>query len=85
MLLADDAIRVVSKVLNKCCQSNGENGQHNKNNLPVVTEVAQGSRASFPLGFGHASQYVGQRVALVGCVIIFLKKCLSVLFKLANS
>lgn len=68
MLLADDAVRIVSTVLNKCFKPNENNNQPSstKYTLPIVTGVSQGSKASFPLGFGHACQYVGQRVALVG-------------------
>lgn len=58
-------------VLNKCCKSSDKNYQNKtiKFTPPIVTGVTQGSRASFPLGFGHACQYVGHRVALVGLVI----------------
>lgn len=68
LLLADDAAHLVSKVLNKYCQSNNENNQNKKIKSipPIVVGVTKDSRASFPLGFGHACQYVGQRVALVG-------------------
>ncbi|VVC33420.1 Ubiquinone biosynthesis hydroxylase UbiH/COQ6,FAD-binding domain,Ubiquinone biosynthesis [Cinara cedri] len=68
LLLADNVTRIMSTVLNKCCQSKDKYDQHNtvKYIPPIVTGVTQGSRASFPLGFGHACQYVGQRVALVG-------------------
>jgi len=57
----------VSKVLNKYCQLNNNDNQNRKiKSTPVVIDVIKDSRASFPLGFGHACQYVGQRVALVG-------------------
>jgi ubiquinone biosynthesis monooxygenase Coq6 len=35
-------------------------------NPPVVTEIQEGSLASFPLRFRHATSLVGPRVALVG-------------------
>ena len=68
LLLADDAAHIMSKVLNKYCQSNDKNNQNKRIKFipPIVVGVIKDSRASFPLGFGHATQYVGQRVALVG-------------------
>ncbi|KAK6638914.1 hypothetical protein RUM43_007184 [Polyplax serrata] len=33
---------------------------------PVIGSVAPKSRAAFPLGFGHATKYVGPGVALIG-------------------
>lgn len=33
---------------------------------PTVTSIRAGSRASFPLGFGHAVKYVKPRVAVLG-------------------
>lgn len=68
MLLADGVVQMVTTVLNKFSQSNNKNELHRvvKSIPPIVTGVTEGSRGSFPLGFGHACQYVGQRVALVG-------------------
>lgn len=61
----------MSIVLNKVFQSNENNVQHTKVKCvpPIVTRVTQGSLASFPLGFGHACQYVDRRGALVGLVM----------------
>lgn len=35
---------------------------------PQITGLYGKSRAGFPLGFGHASSYVGRGVALIGSV-----------------
>lgn len=35
---------------------------------PTVSDIVDGSRASFPVGFGHAVCYVAPKVALLGYV-----------------
>lgn len=35
---------------------------------PSITDIVTNSRATFPVGFGHAACYVNHRVALVGYV-----------------
>lgn len=35
---------------------------------PSITDIITNSRATFPVGFGHAACYVNHRVALVGYV-----------------
>lgn len=35
---------------------------------PTVIDVCKKSRASFPLGFGHAVNYIGYKTVLVGYV-----------------
>lgn len=68
MIVADGAVQMVSTILNKFFNLNNKTDMHGlvKYVPPIVTGVTHGSRASFPLGFGHACKYVGQRVALVG-------------------
>jgi len=58
----------MSTILNKLCKLNNNNNQQStvKSILPIVTGISEGSRGSFPLGFGHANQYVDHRIALVG-------------------
>ncbi|KAL1130367.1 hypothetical protein AAG570_013305 [Ranatra chinensis] len=33
---------------------------------PYMSSIHSGSRASFPLGFGHSTKYIGPRTALIG-------------------
>jgi len=46
---------------------------------PSISEVIDGSRATFPLGFGHSSYYVNRRAVVIGYVsFLFLCSSFSV-------
>lgn len=60
-LLVDTAMKTVESVLGNYSQTVRQ--------LPPQAKAIYGqSRAAFPLGFGHASSYVGRGVAIIGYV-----------------
>ncbi|XP_050539759.1 ubiquinone biosynthesis monooxygenase COQ6, mitochondrial [Daktulosphaira vitifoliae] len=64
-VIVDDLNKIMSKLMNKFLLTNDE-CQNNNFSIPLILGVAKNSRASFPLGFGHACRYVGQRIAIIG-------------------
>lgn len=61
-VLTENVSNVISKVLNAL-----KVPEKRKNIIPpTITDVVENSRSSFPLGFGHAANYVAPRVALIG-------------------
>lgn len=57
--LVEQAMKTVESIL-------GNYSQTVRQLPPQVKSVYRQSRAVFPLGFGHASSYVGRGVALIG-------------------
>lgn len=60
--LVDLTKKCINEVLNKF----SINRENSAPLPPQVISVQDGSRAAFPLGFGHSVSYVAQSVALVG-------------------
>ncbi|PNF22636.1 Ubiquinone biosynthesis monooxygenase COQ6, mitochondrial [Cryptotermes secundus] len=62
----DKIIDVATQRLDNLLESVFETSNAVRQLHPSISGVVEGSRAAFPLGFGHATCYVGKGVALVG-------------------
>ncbi|CAB0038602.1 unnamed protein product [Trichogramma brassicae] len=60
--IVDGAMKGLTKLLDDLQLQNGATRQLQ----PSISHIVEGSRAAFPLGFGHAVKYVQPGVALVG-------------------
>lgn len=61
-LLVDNAVKAVDSLV-------GRYSNTVRQLPPRIKGVYHKSRAGFPLGFGHASSYVGRGVALIGYIV----------------
>jgi ubiquinone biosynthesis monooxygenase Coq6 len=62
----DKIIDVATQRFNDLLKSVFERSSAVRQLHPSISGVEEGSRAAFPLGFGHATCYVSKGVALVG-------------------
>jgi len=61
-----DLEQACTKIVRNAGASINSSGYSPKQLPPSISQVVDGSRAAFPLGLGHAVQYTGPRVALLG-------------------
>lgn len=62
----DSLTESANKIINSLLETINLNSNAIRQLPPSVSGVLDGSRAAFPLGFGHAARYVSPRTALVG-------------------
>jgi len=62
----DPYAQYAEQVMDNVLLTLGLEGSSSQQLPPTVVGVGSGSRAAFPLGFNHASQYVKARMAIIG-------------------